>query len=115
MTGALAIRMAAVSNDRTGKEDRRLKREDIESAPEYESYSCEPNQIGISCIGYNETYRRLLSSKNNSHLVQDHQRRVFRKLGRGDVRQRAHHVEGLVEAVVAGDGGAGELVVVVDD
>ena len=51
ITGEPASRMAAVSNDSTGEEDRRLKREDIESAPGYESYSCEPNQIGISCIG----------------------------------------------------------------
>jgi pantothenate kinase len=51
ITGVAASRMAAVSKDRTGEEDRRLKQEDIESAPGYESYSCEPNQIGISCIG----------------------------------------------------------------
>jgi len=27
----------------------------------------------INCIGYNETNDETLSSKNNSHLVQDHQ------------------------------------------
>src|SRR5471030_262983 len=69
----------------------------------------------INCIGYNETNELQLSSKNNSHLFQDHQRRKFLKLGRGDVSEGAYHVQRLVEAVIAGDGDVGQLLVVVDD